>query len=142
MPDASVDALDLGTGPDAVASLLRVHPALLPAQYTGVSIESDPTVAVRVARSSPGAIDGGWPALLATGVTEPLDAIARAVDPRFRFELRPGADDVATAVLVRDDEPHAVAEAVVMAGFSTGADFIFVDRGVPVEIRADRSRDR
>jgi hypothetical protein len=135
-------ALDLGTDRDAVASLLRIHPALLPAQYSGVSIESAPSVAVRVARSSPGAVDGGWPALLAAGSTEPLDAIARAVDPHFRFELQPVADDTATAVLVRDDEPHAVAEAVVMAGFSTGADFTFLDRGVPVEIRTDRSGDR
>ena len=33
-----------------------------------------------------------------------------------------------------DDEPAPLAEPVVMAKFSTGANFAFEDRGTPVEI--------
>jgi hypothetical protein len=65
---------------------------------------------------------------------EPVDAIVRALDPRFRCEPI-GNNDGVTFQIVTDDVPAPRAGDVEVAAISTGATFAFVDRGTPVAVR-------
>lgn len=128
---------DLGTGLDAVASVLSLHPALLPSAYVGASIEvgvGGDQLVVTLDRSSDAVADGGWSSLLSGTELAPLDAAVRAVDPRYRCDaLSVSADELVVGISLGDE---AVKESpdVVMTRFSTGADFRFEDRGTPVEL--------
>ena len=68
---------------------------------------------------------------------EPLDAIVRTVDPRYRCVPRGRSDDIAFEVVL-DVVPAAVAGEVELARISTGATFEFADRGTPVAVRPSR----
>jgi len=97
--------LGLGTDAAALAAVLRVHPALNPLPYTGIEIEeAGERVRLHIPRASGAQTDGTWPALLTAGQLQPLDALARAVDPRY-----------------------------VATGEDT-ADGLFTDRGIPLPL--------
>src|SRR5207249_11420633 len=104
----------------AVAQLLAVHPAFLPRQYVSLDIDLSDGLVVRLDARCAAAADGGWRALLDEEHLEPLDAIVRTVDPRYRCVPRGRSDDIAFEVVL-DDVPAAVAGEVELARISTGA---------------------
>jgi hypothetical protein len=65
----------------------------------------------------------------------PLNAIVRAVDARLRCEAVSDRGDELTVEVVTDETEAPEAEEVVLTRFSTGTDFVFENRGTPVEIR-------
>ena len=65
----------------------------------------------------------------------PLNAIVRAVDGRLGCEARSDRSGELTVEVVTDETRAPEAEEVVLTRFSTGTDFVFEDRGTPVEIR-------
>jgi hypothetical protein len=78
--------------------------------------------------------DGGWLSMLDAEHPEPMDAIVRAIDPRFRCEPVDDEHGV-TFEVVMDDVAAPRADEVELARISTGADFRFEDRGTPVALR-------
>ena len=126
------DALALGSELHDAAVVLTRSPGLLPAAYTGVRVESGDRLVVRVDRTAPAAADGAWPSLLDAGHLEPLDAIVGAVDRRFRCTVMAEDDAELVVEVVRGEVEHPVPDDVRLTEFSTGADFAFVDRGMPV----------
>jgi hypothetical protein len=127
-------ALGLGAGLDDLGRVLELHPALLPHQYTGCTVELSDRLIVRLARSSPSGRDGGWMSLLTPEHLEPLDAIVQAVDPMFRCDALDDDDELRVEVVV-GDIAAPVAPEVELTRISTGATFEFVDRGTPVAVR-------
>ena len=131
-------ALGLGHELDDLAHVLALHPGLLPHQYVGSRITVSDRLIVELPTESPAVSDGAWPSMLAPDHLEPLDAIARAIDPRFRFAVLDATRSALVLEAVIDDVPAAQHEDVALTRISTGADFAFADRGTPVEVRAHR----
>ncbi len=128
-------ALNLGGGLDDVAQVVALHPDLLPSAYVGCEVELSDRLIVRLGRDTDATVDGAWPVMLSADHLEPLDAIVQALDRRFRCEaLSDDGSGLAVEVVLGDTEAP-VANEVVLTRFSTGADFVFEDRGTPVEIR-------
>lgn len=126
---------DLGHDLEAVASVIGLHPAFLPAGYTGVRCEvAGESLRIVVDRAADAVHDGGWLAVLASGSLDPLDAVVRGVDPYLSCTV---VDDTTAELVIevrRGDVEHPESSDVALTRFSTGADFDFSDRGVPVEI--------
>jgi hypothetical protein len=125
---------------DGVAQVLALHPAFLPRQYVACEVELSDRLMVRFGSDCPGVADGGWPSMLDAEHPEPMDAIVRAIDPRYRCEPIDDGTDVAFEV-VMDDAAAPVAGEVELARFSTGATFAFADRGTPVALRPHARRE-
>ncbi len=128
-------ALGLGRAPGDVAQILALHPALLPAAYVRCTVELSDVLMLRIDSDTGAGSDGAWPAMLRPDRLEPLDAIVRAIDPRYR--CRPLSDDggALCVEVVRDRDEAPTAGEVVVTRFSTATDFVFEDRGTPVAIR-------
>ena len=126
---------DLGTDLASVASVLSLHPALLPHAYVGASIEAGDRLVLTLDRSSDAMADGAWPSLLSGTDLAPLDAAVRAVDARYRCEALSVTDNELVVGVTLGTEAFKESSDVVMTRFSTGADFHFEDRGTPVELR-------
>jgi hypothetical protein len=124
---------------DGVAEILALHPAFLPRQYVACEVELSDRLIVRLGADCPGVADGGWSSMLDAEHAEPLDAIVRAIDPRYRCEAIGGDADLAFEV-VMDDVAAPVAGEVELARISTGATFTFDDRGTPVALRPRAGR--
>ncbi|MBF6248562.1 hypothetical protein IU471_34225, partial [Nocardia elegans] len=126
--------LGLGTDAAALAAVLRVHPALNPLPYTGIEIEeAGERVRLHIPRASGAQTDGTWPALLTAGQLQPLDALARAVDPRYVATGEDTADGLSVEFTLAD-RPFREASEVAVTRFSTGAAFEFTDRGIPLPL--------
>jgi hypothetical protein len=132
------DALGVERDLDGLAQVLAVHPAFLPRQYVAFDVELSDRLIVRLDADCAGVLDGGWPALIDANHPEPMDALVRAVDPRYRCEPRDDANGAAFEV-VMDDAASPVAGEVELARISTGATFAFADRGTPVAVRPHAS---
>jgi hypothetical protein len=131
-------ALGLGGGRADVARVLELHPAFLPRQYTGCEISFDGDRVVIHLPSDSGVVrDGGWLSLLGPDHVEPLDAIVAAVDPQFGCEGSVVDGALEIEVVVRDS-PAITSSDVELTRISTGAEFAYLDRGTPVEVRYDR----
>ncbi|WP_051133505.1 hypothetical protein [Nocardia paucivorans] len=131
--------LGLGTDAAALAQVLRAHPALNPHHYTGVEIESDTDVVrVRFPTTAGALTDRTWPAMLAPDHLGPLNAMARGVDARYHGRVVDRTADGWTVELTRADEPFPEAPEVQITRFSTGADFTFADRGIPLPLTVRR----
>jgi len=129
------DLYDLGHDLDGLASVLSLHPVLQPAAYVAADVSTgDTTVELRLGLECAAVADGAWPALLDEHHTEPLDAIARGVAPDLGVTSARVADG-ALVVEFGEVEERAEPTDVVLTRFSTGADFQFAERGVPVAIR-------
>ncbi|MCP2275825.1 hypothetical protein SAMN04244553_0655 [Nocardia amikacinitolerans] len=127
--------LRLGDDADALATVLAAHPALNPLPYTGITIDSaNDTVRLRIPQDSGASSDGAWPALLDPEHLAPLDALARAVNPRWFATAVDGDDGALTVDFGLADEPFREAAEVAITRFSTGADFAFTDRGKPLPL--------
>ncbi len=129
------DALGLGSAPEDVAQVLALHPALLPAAYVGCTVEHSDSVTLRVGSDTGAASDGAWPAMLGADHLEPLDAIVRAVDGRYRCRTVSDDGGELCVEVVQDTDEVATADEVLLTRFTTATDFAFADRGTPVEIR-------
>ncbi|MEU2256988.1 hypothetical protein [Nocardia xishanensis] len=127
--------LRLGDDAEALATVLAAHPALNPPAYTGITIDhADSVVRLRIPRDSGAVTDGTWPAMLAADELAPLDALARAVNPR-RFATAVDAEDgVLTVDFGLADTPFRECAEVAVTRFSTGAGFEFADRGKPLPL--------
>lgn len=128
--------LNAGTDAVALARVVRLHPALNPLQYTGitVSVTGSDAVEVRLPADSPAMHDHGWVWTIDTNHCEPLEAIAVGVDPHWNtLSARQDGDDL--VVEIRWSE-HAAKQRgeVAMAEFSKGAAFDFEDRGIPLPL--------
>ncbi|WP_280277168.1 hypothetical protein [Nocardia wallacei] len=128
-------ALGLGDDLAALVQVLRLHPAWNPAAYVGLEIAPDGDgVLVRLDRTGGGVTDGAWPALVEPDHLEPVDAMIRGVNPRFRSRVRAADDTTLTIEITTAAEPFKEASEVAVTRFSTGADFAFADRGIPLPL--------
>ena len=123
-------ALGLPAGLPGAALLLGVHPAFNPAGYVDLAVEQhDDQVKIRLGRNAPAGLDGAWPSLLDATHLAAVDAIVHAADPTLRAEaVMSGPDElvvlVTTGHAAGGDQPE-----VQLTRISTGASFVFVDRG-------------
>ena len=129
------DALGLGSAPEDVAQVLALHPSMLQADYVGCTVEHSDSVTLRVGSDTGAASDGAWPAMLGADHLEPLDAIVRAVDGRYRCRTVSDDGGELCVEVVQDTDEVATADEVLLTRFTTATDFAFADRGTPVEIR-------
>ncbi|WP_069160985.1 hypothetical protein [Nocardia altamirensis] len=135
-------ALGLGDDLAALATVLRLHPAWNPLPYTGVRVaEADDVVRLTVPRNSAAMADGAWPALVDTDYIAPIAAMARAVNPRCAVCATVSGDELRVD-LTLGDESRPESTEVALTRFSTGADFTFSDRGVPLPLTVVRQGSR
>jgi hypothetical protein len=90
---------------------------------------------LRVGGDTGAGADGAWPAMLDADHLGPLDAIVRAVDDRLRCEALSDRSGELTVEVVTEETRAPEAEEVALTRISTGTDFVFENRGTPVEIR-------
>ncbi|MGY2029334.1 hypothetical protein [Nocardia gipuzkoensis] len=129
------NCLGLGDDAAALATVLRLHPALNPLPYTGIEIDdSGETVTVTFPSASGAHTDGTWPSMLGPEHLEPLNALVRGVNPRFSAEVRTAGEHGWCAGITLGDKPFREAPEVAITRFSTGAAFTFTDRGIPLPL--------
>ncbi|WP_435591569.1 hypothetical protein [Nocardia sp. bgisy118] len=127
--------LRLGDDAEALATVLAAHPALNPLPYTGIAIDyANDAVRLRIPRKSGAETDGAWPAMLAPDHLAPLDALARAVNPRWFAAAADAEGGVLTVDFRLADTPFRECAEVAVTRFSTGARFEFADRGKPLPL--------
>ncbi|KAA0022915.1 hypothetical protein [Antrihabitans cavernicola] len=129
------NALDLPADLAGAAGVLAVHPLLSPKQYVESDIRFDgERLTLWLGRSGPVDADGGWPTLLDAGHLEPLQALVRGVNPHFTARVI--SEDRDGLLLNTDTEAEPAAECVEVAitKCSTGAAFVFQDRGIPLRL--------
>ena len=122
------DALGLGTGPEAVATVLRLHPMFRPVAYiaTEIDLAGDRVrVGLQDSLVFSEADEHSWPHALTTdpGI---LEAIAQGIDPRARCQpANATSGEVAAWELTVDAaaEPAEPSNEVLVTRVSTGADF-------------------
>lgn len=128
-------AMRLGDDPAALATVLRLHPAWNPLGYTGVSvIETEGNVQLTISRDSGAESDGCWPAMVDADHLAPIDAMARAVNPRFAARTVDATDRALIVEIARAAAPFRESTEVALTRFSTGAAFAFTDRGIPLPL--------
>ena len=124
--DRLVRAFDLGTGPVDVATVFALHPAFFPRSYVDWSVEvTDDQVHLRLG-DCPALHEVGFPSWISelhAGRTEPLAAIATAVDPFLAVdELEPGHWVVSRSGVRSEELPE-----VMVTRFSTATKFRFTE---------------
>jgi hypothetical protein len=107
----------------------------LPDAYVRCEVDGADRPTIRLARDTGAVADGAWPTMLDAEHLGPLNAIVRAVDPRLRCEAVSNRGDELTVEVVVDETEAPEPEEVILTRFSTGTDFVFENRGTPVEIR-------
>jgi len=116
-------ALKLPADVDGLTEVLRLHPLLNPAGYVIADIDGGRLQA----HPSPAHDDGAWISLCSPPSTEPLQAIATAVDPHLVVRIT-GSDTDWTAEFERTDTPVKDSPEVQVTKFSLGATFEFEPR--------------
>lgn len=123
-------ALDLPATPVSAGRLLELHPVLNPAAYVDVRRGG---ATVHVSRSA-AHDDSAWVSLCTPDRPEVLQAIVRAVDPRFDVEVS-GTDTDWSATVVATDRFAPEAGEVTVTKFSQGAAFQFKPRrSLPITV--------
>ncbi|WP_109529845.1 MULTISPECIES: hypothetical protein [Nocardia] len=129
------NSLRLGDDIAALVQVLRLHPALNPLSYTGIEITDTPgAVQLHVPNDTGAQRDGTWPAMLTPDHPGPLEAMVRGVNPRFTPRVLSASPDGFTVEITLGDETFREASEVAITRFSTGADFAFTDRGIPLPL--------
>lgn len=129
------DSLRLGEDTRSLAQVLRLHPALNPLSYTGVEITETPdAVRLRVPADTGAQRDGAWPAMLTPEHPAPLEAMVRGVNPRFTPRVLTASPEGFTVEITLGEKIFREASEVAITRFSTGADFAFTDRGIPLPL--------
>lgn len=127
-----------------IARVIELHPALRPRTYVDVDVSLDDAadgsqILLVTMRDCPALheSDGlSWPALLATGNTAAIEVLVQAVNPRARCVVASGSHGPHSDghpspgyqwVVTIDEsaEPAGESDDVLVASFSTGADFTF-----------------
>lgn len=116
-------ALNLPEGVDGVQRVLELHPLLNPIGYVDAEIENGRLHVRRSAAHD----DGSWISLCTPASTQPLEAIATAVDPYIGVQVS-GTDDHWTLELQHRDTQAKQLSEVEVAKFSGGATFQFETR--------------
>lgn len=118
-----------------LAAVLDVHPMFSPYQYVDRSIEHDEDgVTLRIHRRGGAQVDGAWPTLVDSGHLGALDALVRGVDAHFSVRLESETPDALVVGVVREDTPAKECPEVAVTRFSSGTDFVFADRGIPLPL--------
>ena len=129
------DALGLPANLAGLATVLALHPLLTPKQYVRSEVRwSGDQLQLWIGRDGAVDTDGGWPTLIDGDHLEPLQALVRGVDPHFTVQV---ADEDATGLLVTvvvAAEPAPECVEVAITKVSTGAAFVFADRGIPLPL--------
>lgn len=129
------NALGLGHDLTGLIAVLQLHPALNPRQYVDVSIDMHSDAVRLVLSRQCGAVeDRVWPALLNADHVQPLDALVRGVDARFGTQVLADTDDELAVEITLGDHDVAEAPEVAITRISTGAEFVFADRGIPLPL--------
>ncbi|MFI9509340.1 hypothetical protein [Nocardia sp. NPDC052566] len=129
------NALGLGDDPAALARVLRLHPAWNPLHYTDIEVSArTDSVLLHLPRHSPSITDGAWPSVIDAEHLEPVEAMARGVNPRFFARSTTSGDHSLTIELALAPTPFREAAEVAITRFSTGAAFTFTDRGIPLPL--------
>ncbi|GAB2658749.1 hypothetical protein ABI214_06275 [Prescottella soli] len=129
------DALGLPDDLAGLSMVLSLHPLLNPRQYVESEILFDgEQLRLRIGRHGLVDADGGWPTLIDGEHLEALQALVRGVNPRFT--VRVAGEDTAGLLVVVDvtDEPAPECVEVAITKVSTGATFVFEDRGIPLPL--------
>jgi hypothetical protein len=116
-------ALALPGGIEGVQRVLELHPLLNPAGYVDADIENG---RVQVRRSA-AHDDGAWISLCTPGSTQPLEAVATAVDKHVGVHVT-GTDDDWTLELQHRDTAAREQSEVEVVKFSGGASWEFENR--------------
>lgn len=116
-------ALALPSDADGVRRVLELHPLLNPAGYVDAEFEGDRLHVHRSAAHD----DGAWISLCTPASTEPLQAIATAINPRVEVVVT-GTDTDWTLELITTDTAHKEPSEVAVVKFSGGATFQFEPR--------------
>ncbi|MFZ2178168.1 MAG: hypothetical protein WAW17_29910 [Rhodococcus sp. (in: high G+C Gram-positive bacteria)] len=127
-------ALGLPSDLEGLAAVLALHPALNPHQYVDVAVTLDGRLVITLGRKSGADADGAWPSLIDSDHLEPLNALLRGVDPHYSAVVAEESDSVLVVEVTRSDAPAKEASEVALTRFSTGADFVFADRGIPLPL--------
>ncbi|WP_280443030.1 hypothetical protein [Nocardia brasiliensis] len=128
-------ALDLGDDDAALAAVLRLHPAWNPLAYTGVRVaDTESGVRLVLPRSSAAVSDGAWPALIDAEHLAAVEAIARGVNPRYVARAVDSTPDALVVEFSRADHPFLESTEVALTRISTGAAFVFAERGTPLPL--------
>lgn len=129
------DALELGDDDAALAQVLRLHPAWNPLCYTGVQVDhADIGVRLRLPKRSGAVSDRVWPSLLDAEHLAAIEAMARGVNPRYTVHVTADTDDELALGFLLAEQPFRESGEVAITRFSTGADFRFADRGIPLPL--------
>jgi len=116
-------ALRLDPTPEGAVRALAVHPVFNPAGYVEASFDGRTVAVTRSAAHE----DGAWLDLCGPHSTAPLQAMVRAIDPRYDVEIAGTRHDWQATVIVRE-EPAPEAPEVQIARFSGGTTFAFKPR--------------
>lgn len=129
------DALGLPDDLEGLATVLSLHPLLSPKQYVHNEIRLDgQRLELWLGRDGLVDADGGWPALIDGEHLDALQALVRGVNPHFTVRVV-GEDAAGLTVAVdRTAEPAPECVEVAITKVSTGAAFVFEDRGIPLPL--------
>lgn len=134
------DALGLGRDEAALARVLALHPAWNPLRYTDIRVEpGDSEVVLRLPKASGAIADGVWPTVVDADHLAPLEAMARGVDPHYVAEVAADTGDELVVRFRLGDTAFRESGEVAITRFSTGADFRFTDRGIPLPLTVVRT---
>ncbi len=129
-------ALGLPADLEGLATVLSVHPMFAPQQYVDRDIRFDgaETRAVYPPRWGGAHTDGAWPTLVDGEHLGALNALVRGVDPHF--SVRVVAEDAVALIVevIVESAPAKECGEVAITRFSSGASFVFADRGIPLPL--------
>ena len=89
---------------------------------------------IRFPAASGALTDRGWLSMIDPDHLAPLDSLVRGVDPHLWSRVVDDGPGGWTVEISRADEPFAEASEVAITRFSTGVDFQFTDRGIPLPL--------
>ncbi|MFD4266003.1 hypothetical protein [Rhodococcus sp. NPDC058481] len=129
------DALGLPDDLGGLATVLSLHPLLNPNQYVDSEIRFDgDNLELWIGRHGLVDADGGWPTVIDGEHLEALQALVRGVNPRFTVRVVSEEPAGLRVAVDLTDEPAPECVEVAITKVSTGAAFVFEDRGIPLPL--------
>ncbi len=128
-------ALGLPADLEGLAAVLPVHPMFAPQQYVDRDIRFDGQRLELCIRRSGGAhADGAWPTLVDGEHLGALNALVRGVDPHLAVRVVAEDADALIVEVIVESAPAKECGEVAITRFSSGASFVFADRGIPLPL--------
>lgn len=129
------NALGLPADLEGLATVLSVHPVFAPRQYVDRDIRFDgQRLELSIRRSGGAHTDGAWPTLVDGEHLEALNALVRGVDPHFSVRVVAEDADALVVEVIVEPTPAKECGEVAITRFSTGSNFVFADRGIPLPL--------